>query len=209
MRSIVHLAWAALLLGSAANAVTITSAPGAPDPGIGGGQTLVVDFDNPNASGYVLTGDFAITTGSSGAAATPALDTTAYAYVSSALGSGIATLATPNLKSISIYWGSIDTYNTVEVLGAGGVTLATVVGGAIPPANGDQSSGGTNRRVTFAADTGEVITGLRFKSTGVAFELDTIGAAAVPEPASWAMLVSGFALVGYASRRRRRTMVAA
>jgi hypothetical protein len=209
MRSIVHLAWAALLLGSAANAVTVTSAPGAPDPGIDAGQTLVVDFDNPNAPGYVLSGDIAVTTGSSGVAATPALDTTGYAYVSSALGSGIATLATPNLKSISIYWGSIDTYNAVDVLGAGGVTLATIVGGSIPPANGDQSSSGTNRRVTFAADTGEVITGLRFKSTGIAFEFDSIGAAAVPEPASWAMLVSGFGLVGLASRRRRRNIVVA
>jgi hypothetical protein len=208
MRSIVHVAWAALLLGGAANAVTVTSVPGAPDPGIGS-QTLVVDFENPNAPGYVMTGDFAVTTGSSSAAATPALDVSKYAYVSNALGSGIATLTTPDLKSISLYWGSIDTYNSVDVLGAGGVTLTTVVGGSIPPANGDQSSAGTNRRVNFAADAGEVITGLRFHSTGVAFEFDTIGATAVPEPASWAMLVSGFGLIGLASRRRRQNMVVA
>jgi hypothetical protein len=31
---------------------------------------------------------------------------------------------------------------------------------------------------------------------------------AVPEPASWAMMITGFGLIGYASRRRAR-MVAA
>lgn len=46
---------------------------------------------------------------------------------------------------------------------------------------------------------------------GGGFELDnvTIGtAAAVPEPANWAMLIAGFGLVGAAARRRRQTAVA-
>ena len=30
----------------------------------------------------------------------------------------------------------------------------------------------------------------------------------VPEPATWAMLIAGFGLVGYASRRRNRTVAA-
>lgn len=43
---------------------------------------------------------------------------------------------------------------------------------------------------------------------GQGFRLDTISAAVVPEPASWALLIAGFGLVG-AMQRRRRTAVAA
>ena len=39
--------------------------------------------------------------------------------------------------------------------------------------------------------------------TGQGYRLDTISAAVVPEPASWAMLVAGFGLVGAVQRRRR------
>jgi len=34
----------------------------------------------------------------------------------------------------------------------------------------------------------------------------SIGAASVPEPASWALLIGGFALIGQAQRRRRTTL---
>jgi hypothetical protein len=37
----------------------------------------------------------------------------------------------------------------------------------------------------------------------------TLSSAAVPEPASWAMLIAGFGLVGVAARRRQRTVVTA
>ena len=39
--------------------------------------------------------------------------------------------------------------------------------------------------------------------------LDGVSLSAVPEPASWAMLIMGFGLVGAAARRRRVTAVAA
>ncbi|KAB7648490.1 PEPxxWA-CTERM sorting domain-containing protein [Polymorphobacter fuscus] len=44
--------------------------------------------------------------------------------------------------------------------------------------------------------------------TGVRVEFTSSNAAVVPEPASWAMLIAGFGLVGAAARRRRRTVVA-
>lgn len=34
------------------------------------------------------------------------------------------------------------------------------------------------------------------------FQLDDVSVTAIPEPATWAMLVTGFALVGFAARRR-------
>ena len=202
------IAAAAMTFATAANAVTFSSTAGAPDPGVGPGETVLVDFDSALPAGYAVSGDFGLTTGSTGAAAAPAGDASQYFYVSSAIPTGIATLSTPGLKRISFYWGSIDTYNFVDVLGPGGTTLLSVSGSMLPPANGDQGAGITNRRVFFTAAPGETITGLRFTSTGVAFELDTIGGSAVPEPATWGLLVMGFGLVGLSARRRRPVVAA-
>jgi hypothetical protein len=114
-----------------------------------------------------------------------------------------ATLDTPNLRVISFYWGSIDRYNKVEVLDKDGNVLHTVNGGDFSAADGNQLVPGTNRRVFFTAAPGTPISGLRLTSTGIAFEFDDFAASAVPEPATWAMMIAGFGLVGVASRRRR------
>ena len=191
-----------IALAAPASAVTVTTAFGNPDPG-SPGETLLVDFESDSLpAGFSLTGDFAYATGTSGNAAAPAGDATRYLDTSSAIPSGMATLNTRNLRSISFYWGSIDTYNSVDVLLTNG-NVFTIAGDALPPANGDQSAEQTNRRVFFTAGDGEVINGLRFKSTGVAFEVDDVFGSAVPEPQSWMLMISGFGLVGAAARRRR------
>lgn len=200
------LVLATVLMGVAvpAGAVSFTSAPGAPDPGAPTGETLVVTFDAPAAAGYSWSGGLLTATGSvSGVYAAPALDATVFGYVSSAHSPNTATLDTPELKSISFYWGSIDTYNMVEILDSGGAVLYTVSGGDFSVADGGQLVPGTNMRVYFTAGSGESISGLRFTSTGVAFEFDDFAAAGVPEPASWAMLIVGFGLVGATVRRRK------
>ena len=221
MRNQVFSLMAAALVVTAlpANAVTVTSAFGAPDPGAPG-QTLLVDFEHDTLpAGYNISGNFSYATGTTRNAAAPAGDTSRYVYVSSAIPNGVATLSTAALSAVSFYWGSIDTFNTVDVLLSGGGTFS-LSGNALPPANGDQGLAATNRRVFFTADPGEFITGLRFKSTGVAFEIDTVygtpagfggGAigSTVPEPQSWALLIAGFGMVGLAARRRRPTVVAA
>ncbi len=214
----IKLAFVPLILAVAASvpaaAVTYTNLPGSPDTGPGPGETVLVDFNGAIPDGYALSGDFAYATGTSGAAASPALDASRYLYTSSAVGSGTATLSTFDLSSVSFYWGSIDSYNSVDVLGAGGVTLLSLGGSAFSPANGDQSAAITNQRIFFTADAGEVITGLRFNATGVAFEIDDVAGAfagggsgsTVPEPASWALMIAGFGLVGVGARRRRESM---
>jgi hypothetical protein len=196
-------------LASQANAVTVSSVPGAPDPGPVAPQTVVIDFEGPLPTGYSLSGDYGIVNTTTSAAAQPApnTDTDFYLYTSSALGTGIATLSTPSLKSIGFYWGSIDTYNFVEILGPGNSVLFATSGSSFPN-GGNQVISATNRRVTFSADPGEVIRGIRFRSTGVAFEIDDIAATPIPEPASWAMLILGFGTVGMASRRRRTLVTA-
>jgi hypothetical protein len=194
---------ATALLTTAAQAVTWTSVAGAPDPGPAPGETMLITFDAPLPSGYALTGSYGLKTGfTSGVAAPPASDTTRYFYVSNTLGTGVATLVTPNLKSISFNWGSVDNYNRVDVLGAGGATLLSLGGGSLPLSNGNQFIPTTNPRVYFTAGANEVITGLRFRATGVAFELDNIAGAAVPEPGSWILMIAGFGLIGAAMRRR-------
>ena len=203
-----------IMSATAGHAVTYTAVAGAPDPGFSADQTSLVDFDTPTPPpGYTLTGGYGFRTGTSGDAAAPAQDATQYFYVSSALTPNKATLTTAfDLSKISFYWGSIDTYNSVDVLGAGGITLGLFGGALFQPANGDQTGSSSNERVTFTANRGEVITGLRFVSTGVAFELDTVAGAAavngdanaaVPEPAAWVMMVGGLGLVDATARRRR------
>ncbi len=45
------------------------------------------------------------------------------------------------------------------------------------------------------------------RGVGTAFQANVVGtfAAAVPEPATWAMMIAGFGMVGFAARRRRAT----
>ena len=203
---------AALLAAAAAPAaaVTYTTTLG-PDTGGTAGQTQIIDFNGALPAGYTLTGDYAYATGSSSAAAAPLGDNTRYLYTSPSKGTGVATLNTLDLSSVSFYWGSVDNYNSVDVLGAGGVTLFSLNGMDFSPANGNQTASGTNRRVFFTAGQGEVITGLRFKATGIAYEIDDVAGrllsdgaeAGVPEPATWAMMIGGFAMVGIGARRRR------
>lgn len=218
MKKLIGTALVALLAAGAAQAVTVTTAFGAPDPGVGAGETLLVDFNGPLPVGYALTGAFSLATGTTAAAAAPAGDLTQYLVVSSANPDGIAELTTAfDLSTLSFYWGSIDDYNSVEILGAGFEVLLALDGIDLPPADGGQSQPATNRRVFFAAEAGEVITGVRFISTGVAFEIDDIAGTAfdggigagVPEPATWGMMIVGFGMIGASARRRQLKTVTA
>ncbi|QYE33276.1 PEPxxWA-CTERM sorting domain-containing protein (plasmid) [Polymorphobacter sp. PAMC 29334] len=143
---------------------------------------------------------------SSGQYAAPLGDTTQYLTV---LGGQIASLAiSPAVKALSFYWGSIDNYNTVSFF-SGSALVASFTGSQVPaaPADGSQGAPTNNRRVSFGFD-GAAIDRVSFASSSNSFELDTV-AGAVPEPASWVMLVAGFGLVGAAARRRDPTAVAA
>ncbi len=208
MRINMLLASALLVMAGSASAVTFTSSAGAPDPGPAAGQSIVVSFDGPNAAGWSFDSAIATSPVSLPGAAAPAGDATTFGYVSSANTPNNSVLTTPGVKTVSFYWGSIDTYNTLDIYGPGNTLLYTITGNMLPPANGDQGASITNRRIFITAGAGETITALDFRSTGVAFEFDTI-AAAVPEPATWAMLFGGFGLIGLSARRRRIGAVAA
>ncbi len=198
MNKLAIAAIALITAGAADAAVTFTSAPF--DAPLAAGETLKVTFDAPNAAGYVISGTGGIYTGTTpGIAAAPFGDATKYMAV---LANKIAILDTPLIGSMSIYIGSVDTYNSITFKGLGG--FEQTFGGAalVASASGNQTSAGTNRRFYFDFGTTPV-NRIEFKSSGNSFEFDNIATGAVPEPATWAMLITGFGLVGFSMRRRR------
>ena len=73
----------------------------------------------------------------------------------------------------------------------------------INPANGDQIAAGTNGRFTVTGNAGELFTSVTFSSTGNSFEVDNLAVGgAVPEPATWALMMLGFGGMGFAMRRK-------
>ncbi|QDZ08007.1 PEP-CTERM sorting domain-containing protein [Sphingomonas panacisoli] len=116
-------------------------------------------------------------------------------------GSATYTFATP-VSSFQFDWGSIDAYNTLTI---NGTSQAIVVPGSnfINPANGDQGADATNGRFTVTGTEGELFTSVTFSSTGNSFEVDNLAVrSAVPEPATWAMMLLGFGSLGVAIRRK-------
>ncbi len=193
---------AALLLAGAANAaITFTSAPY--DAPLAAGETLKVTFDAPNAPGFVFSGTGGLYTGTQSVAAAPFGNATQYMAV---LANKTAILDMPLVGSMSLYIGSVDAYNSITFKGLNGFEQTFAGSALVASANGDRTSTGTNRRFYF--DFGATpINRIEFKSTGNSFEFDNIATGAVPEPATWAMLIAGFGLVGLSMRRRRSSGV--
>jgi hypothetical protein len=146
-----------------------------------------------------------------GISATPAGDTTNYLSI---LGGRSETLTFSGVQNrFGLYWGSIDSYNSVAFyLGNSATPFLTLFGNtlnAVPALgfDGNQAAALTNAYVTF--------TGLSFDKTvlassGNSFEFDNIsyGVGAVPEPSTWAMMLLGFAGIGFAYRRHRNRLAA-
>jgi len=201
------------VMSTAANAaVTFTSvpfdfvAPLLPSPAAG--QSLVTDFNTTLLGQPVVAAGFTWTsTGGglynpplvSGIAAPVPLDTSQYFAV---LTGGQATLkSTGILESLSVLLGSLDSYNQLTFRNSNGVAVASYNGNQLyPPATGDQFAESTNREFYFSFDAGDKITEVDFNSSGNSFEFDNIYAA-VPEPATWLMMIAGFGLVGATLRR--------
>jgi hypothetical protein len=186
----------------AAAAVTLGFVPGG---AVYSGPAPTYNFDTPTP----MTGGL-ITTGSlGGVRAQPLGSTGKYGTVGPTDGSP-ATLdlsSFANISSISLLWGSVDTYNTLELLNRTGGVLASFVGANVTAlANGNQTSPFTNPIVTLGISGADQtnIGGLRFKSTSNAFEFDNISISSVPEPTTWAMLLLGFGIAGMSLRARSR-----
>ena len=184
----------ALAVGGVAQAgVTIVSRTSADT--VAPGETLVADFSGSGApaAGFTYSGT-TFYTGSASYAAAPWLDDTQYAYV---LGGQSATLSTPyGLKSLSVYIGSVDSYNEIDFSGAAGL-VGTVTGDQIlPGAAGVQGAGGSER-VDFSFS--DPVTSVTFKSATNSLEFDNVAVSAVssaPEPETWALMFVGLGALG-------------
>ena len=155
-----------------------------------------------------------------GVTAAPWMDTTNYLYGVNgvdALGYRGATvlfvtanhLATINVNSFSMYWGSIDAlfgpnadgWDNVLTLSNGdsisGSFLAAAAG-LNPAVNGAGNQFNANDNQWFRISDTMAFYGFTAQSSQNAFEFDM----AVPEPATWAMMALGFAGLGYAGFRR-------
>ncbi len=107
------------------------------------------------------------------------------------------------LSNLSFLWGSPDTYNVLTLTTNQNVYTYTASGLNFAVTNGDQSF---SQYVQFAASAGETISSVSFNNSQPvdAFETANFSVTAVPEPATWAMLMLGFGMVGGAARYRRR-----
>jgi PEP-CTERM motif len=125
------------------------------------------------------------------------------------LGGGNYTLnfGTTGVQVLSFLVGTLDSYNSVTLnfKNAGAVTLngAAIINNVGEGAGGAIANGG---RVTYDFGGTDSLLGVTFASSQAAFEIDQI-AVAVPEPATWAMMICGFGLAGAQLRSRRRAKV--
>ena len=204
------LAIAAIALSStvASAAVTLSFTPGT-NPYSGPVPTYDFETMAPFTGGLVTTGSL------DGIRAQPFGSTGNYATVGPSDGSpgtlDLSSFAT--ISAVSFIWGSVDTYNTLKILNRSGVMFASYTGADVSAlANGDQSNPFTNPLVTFSFSGLDAanIGAFEFSSDGNAFEFDNVAvvSGAVPEPATWAMMLFGFGVVGSALRRRNRSAIA-
>ena len=107
--------------------------------------------------------------------------------------------------------GSIDTYNSLTLNLTDGSSFtyngAQIAGAATANAFATNAAGnsGVAGRVTFNFGGGAGLTSAVFASRSAALEIDDI-AAAVPEAATWAMMMVGLGIAGGALRRRKATV---
>jgi len=173
------------------------------------GADALVDFDSALPSSFSLSGGSVRNVDDSlGAfpAIAPNVKESSY-YLSANAGDAATLMSTQGYREVSLYWGSIDSYNTISLLDELGNAFQSYTGAdIIAAANGNQFVSETNRRVTFATNgLTSAIYGLKFESSSPAFEVDNIAfSGAVPEPTTWAMMIVGIGLVGGAMRRRQR-----
>ncbi len=199
---------AASLAGTAHAAVQTSFMPGGSSATAG--FTIIDTFDD--LSGVTInSGTVIVQSVNNGSGAPPANSVPSGTSYLSVLGGASATINFgANTTAFQFDWGSIDSYNTLTIASSAG-NLVIVPGSASFPndANGNQFLPNTNGLFTVWGDAGETFSSITLASKSNSFEIDNLAvmSGAVPEPATWAMLITGFGLVGFAARRRRETMV--
>lgn len=208
-------------LASAANAtISVSAVPGS-NPYAG--PTPTYDFNTPGTTPTTIPAGTTppgpggiITIGTFGNLFAQPFGSTGnyYAIGPSTQSPGTILFGLPGISQVSFIWGSVDQYNSLTFTNAAGTPLGAAytfsgsyIASLIPAlANGNRSSANTNPLVTFlfgGSDIG-LIGGMQMSSQFNAFEIDDIAiTSGVPEPGTWAMMLLGLGVVGFAVRRRK------
>lgn len=192
----------------ASAAVIFTFTPGAASPGPG--YTVINPFND--ATGIVGAG-FQIKTPPADANGAPPAnsDPSGTSYLS-VLGGGSATITfLMPVSGFQFDWGSIDRYNVLTINSTGADPVIIPGTNFTNPANGNQVSPGTNGLFSVYGNAGEQFTSITLTSRSNSFEIDNLAtpSSAVPEPATWAMMIMGFGAVGSLVRSKRRRLAVA
>ena len=214
----------AVVFMSANPASAVSLIKGGSTPVLGEGQytniqgATTINFNSRTATDPNGFATYSATTGIvigsvDGEYATPFGDTSYYLTVAPSglqniKGSGDETITfAKSIDYFGLYWGSVDTYNYVDVY-SGGKLLKTFSGADVPgaPANGTQSGSANNVYVNLLADKGETFDKVVLRSTGLAFETDnhSYRLASVPEPTAILGLLA-FGVVSAGSFMKRRS----
>jgi hypothetical protein len=158
-------------------------------------------------SAATLTGTFSLVTGTTGDHAAPAFSSTPTfdpnQYLALLTGDSATLSLGGEYQAVEIYIGSLDAFNTIMFSNGLIYTGGDLASMTTALDNGNQSAGTSNGLFYFVFSPGEAVTSVTFSSTGNALEVAGVSASsAVPEPATWAMLMLGFAGLGYAAFRR-------
>jgi hypothetical protein len=208
------------------NPTTFNDDPIGPTPPFPPGLENSTVCDSAYCGAIQFASDGGVANGTSGSAATPAGDTTNYLWGVNGLNplgfNGAEVIFNPANGadglpiSFNIFWGSIDALmtnpdgsprydNTLTVFTSVN-TQDSVTGSQLAAAGvfgvngfGNQFSANDNQWFNIH-DTAGTIEFFTARSTNNAFEFDM--GSSVPEPSTWAMMVLGFAGLGYAAFRR-------
>jgi hypothetical protein len=170
------------------------------------GQEMIADFNDPLHPDAVLDAGFSlllngatvgVNEGGSGYSGTLYNDPTTYLTIPG--GATVDLFSTQGLKSFSLYMGSPDTYNSIRFIG---VDYDVTLPGNLMTLGDTNASWQWGKRVNFDFG-GAQVSHIVLSSGQNSFELDNIAGNAVPEPATWLMMIMGFGGMGAMLRRRR------
>ena len=117
--------------------------------------------------------------------------------------SATLTFLNGGVSFLNFLWGSPDTYNVLTVNSTSGTQTFTATGLGFPNTAGVQTM---SQYVLFSGINGTRINSVTFSNSPSinAFEAANFSITGpVPEPATWALMIAGFGLVGFAMRRRQ------
>lgn len=215
IKAILVGAAALALMGGTANAAAQFYSYGQGAPSL----TLITDFSKDTVgsaptyapTGFSLSGDGVVMNTTNGNGAEPAnlLGPDTGNYLSVEGGQSETLTVAPNVKELAFYIGSLDAYNDLNFAFAGPTTTdfsGSALGMLSGADNGSQTEANTNGEFVF--EFAQPIQSVTMSSSQNSFEIASISAA-VPEPATWAMMLMGLGGLGAFLRNRRKPVAVA